>query len=149
NPETVLNALYNAMQFSAVTFTRAIQTTTKSLPQFGDIELQLLDLFDNPRKAIFDFYVGIFSAEAIKLRLFERTRKIINDNEQQLVALHPRLAKYEMLNPEAYGEEPDECVHAFLKGTYFENIFFHRFIYRGDELEIPDEQRFSGHWIVA
>lgn len=100
----------------------------------------LLDLFPNGKDAIEPLFLPFFYSSVTELDLFTDLRK-------QLLYLGERAlerARGKPLSVEDFQGTPEEAVEAYLAGTTLDTIFRSKVF-----IEIPQEVRFSGHWVVA
>jgi len=91
----------------------------------------LSDALSNVPRVVEDLIVAFNHPDVVELGLFSKMRKRLNENVEAVNVV-----------PTAY--KGDDVIHTFLKHTPLERFF---------DVEIPfvlpDETRFSGHWIIA
>jgi hypothetical protein len=142
-PQQTLETLYSTLTESFIALTRALPAIALEDPE-GDPNLDdcmtipLLDVIPNMGEVI-NAALEPFSFTDDG-GLFRRFRQRLADN---LAKLSERSRK--LPDPEDYKGSAGDTMAAYFGGTPFERIFEQGVI----PFQLPDEQRFSGHWIIA
>ncbi len=91
------------------------------------------DVGGHPGSLIMTLLLPFYAPDILEHDLFVRLRTYINERSESTGSM-----------PEDYHGTPEEVVEAYLSNTPFERLFK-----AAVPLRLPDEQRFSGHWIIA
>lgn len=103
--------------------------------------ISLLDVLPNVPRLIEQMLVPFDSEEAAQLGLFRGLHRQLKRNVERISEL-PR--KKNQTKPTLYEGTVEEIIGAFLQNTVFDDFFD-----VSVPFELPEEQRYAGHWIIA
>ena len=145
NPAQTLEALTRTLVESFVAITQLLPPIAHEDPE-GDpllddsMTIPLLDVLPNMGEIVTAALDPLVDTIADDLGLYRLVRRKFADNFEKLKGRDGRVP-----DPEEYQGTAQEIAAAYLRETPFESIFFGGVI----PFVLPDEQRFSGHWIIA
>lgn len=139
SPRTTLEVLKNTLACCYLLFVSHLPKVAWTDPSDNASLLPLVDSMNVPH-ALNDLLELFLDENLATLGLFSHLRQQLSQN--QLDASEGNRKK--LITPLQFKGSPSELVHAFLKHTLLEDLFAVKLPFA-----IPDETRFSGHWIIA
>jgi hypothetical protein len=129
DPDQTVRVITDALVRSAKNFFAALPPIAMTDAEDSGMQLPLLDVVPDVKKAIISIITPFYSTQAIELDLFTDLRKQLEANEAGV---------------DDKETDPQAIAYACLKGTPLEGLFNSTVPF-----ELPDETRFAGHWIIA
>lgn len=141
-PAATLDAFSNALIASFIAVAKRLPESARYRPENGDcatLTISLIEMLSNVEPMIEEI-VASFSSTSVKeydlFRYFHHTYKQNEDNLEAASASK----RSSLLNG-----SPADIVNLYLKETLFDDLLLQSEV----PFVLPDEQRFSGHWIIA
>jgi len=138
-PELTLEALRWTLINSFMGFIGNLPPLAFGQTTVSTTTLCLLDAID-VGQSIFDITTPFFHDGAKHLVIFSRLREQLLQNQLEASQYNEK----KLVRPQDFDGSPREKVRAYLKNTPLESLFD-----ISVPFEIPEETRFSGHWIIA
>ncbi|MGA7452487.1 MAG: hypothetical protein WBW73_14765 [Rhodoplanes sp.] len=145
DPAATLEALSNAIIESYMAIARCVPALAHARndpPASSGATIPLIDILPSVGQIIERAIEPFSSPEAVRYGLFRDVREQLNHNSAKLAE---RLRAKQPPTPSEYDAPPSDVVSAYLAHTLLDAIFLESQV----TFDLPQEQRFSGHWIIA
>ena len=145
DPAATLEALSNAIIESYIAIARCVPALAHARndpPASSGATIPLIDILPSVGQIIERAIEPFSSPEAVRYGLFRDVREQLNHNSAKLAE---RLRAKQPPTPSEYDAPPSDVVSAYLAHTLLDAIFLESQV----TFDLPQEQRFSGHWIIA
>jgi hypothetical protein len=144
DPAATLEALSNAIIESYIAIARCVPALAhaRNDPPASGATIPLIDILPSVGQIIECAIEPFSSPKAVRYGLFRGLREQLNHNSAKLAE---RLRAKQPPTPSEYDAPPSDVVSAYLAHTLLDAIFLQSQV----TFDLPQEQRFSGHWIIA
>ena len=144
-PADTLAAFSNALIETYIAIARHLPPlahAAKDVPASSQATIPLIDILPGVGAVIARALEPFSSPEAARYGLFRDVREQLKHNAAKLAE---RLRAKQPPTPSEYHAAPSEIVHAYLDHAFLDAVFLNSRV----PFYLPQEQRFSGHWIIA